>query len=149
MRLLPSLGAALLATAAACNRSPSASPSPSPASAPSVAQSSSVAALPPGVTRGMIAQGDTIFNTRSCVRCHGANGVGSVRGPSLTDQTWIHIDGSYDAIVSLVTTGFTKAEQKDPQYQFSMNPRGGGNLTDEQIRAVAAYAWSLSRPGTR
>jgi mono/diheme cytochrome c family protein len=104
------------------------------------------AALPSGVTRTMIAQGDTIFNTRSCVRCHAANGAGGPRGPNLSDQTWIHIDGSYAAVVSLVTTGFTKAEQKDPPYQFSMNPRGGANLTDEQIRAVAAYVWSLSHP---
>src|SRR5258708_2147105 len=97
------------------------------------------AAMPPGVTPAMIAQGDTIFNTNSCIKCHGPKGVGGVRAPNLTDQTWIHIDGSYDAIVKLVTTGFTKAEQKDPQYQFSMNPRGGSKLTDDQIRAVAAY----------
>lgn len=102
--------------------------------------------MPVGVTPAMIAEGDTIFNTRSCVRCHGPKGVGGVRAPNLTDQTWIHIDGSYDAIVKLVTTGFTKAEQKDPQYPFSMNPRGGMNFTDDQIRAVAAYAWSLSHP---
>jgi hypothetical protein len=43
-----------------------------------------------------------------------------------------------------VTTGFTKGEQKDPQYQFTMNPRGGMHLTDEQIHDVAAYFWTLS-----
>jgi hypothetical protein len=26
-----------------------------------------------------------------------------------------------------------------------MPPRGGANLKDEQVRAVAAYVWSLSR----
>jgi cytochrome c oxidase cbb3-type subunit 3 len=102
------------------------------------------AAAPAGVTAVAIAAGDSIFNTKSCKNCHGANGVGAARGPNLTDQTWIHIDGSYDAIVSLVTTGFTKAEQKDPQYQFSMNPRGGTRLTDDEIKSVAAYVWSLS-----
>ena len=103
-------------------------------------------AMPPGVTRAMIAQGDTIFNTKSCVKCHLQNGVGGSRAPNLTDQVWIHIDGSYDAIVGLVTTGFTKAQQKDPKYQFTMNPRGGMKFTDDEIKAVAAYVWSLSHP---
>jgi len=103
-------------------------------------------AVPAGVTAAMITRGDSIFNNMSCVRCHGPKGVGGVRGPNLTDQTWIHADGSYDSIVQLVTTGFTKAQQKDPQYQFTMNPRGGMNLTDDQIHAVGAYVWSLSHP---
>ena len=101
-------------------------------------------AMPPGVTAAMIATGDSIFNNRSCKNCHLVGGVGGPRAPSLTDTQWIHIDGSYDAIVKLVTTGFTKAEQVDKSYQFSMNPRGGVNLTDDQIRAVAAYVYSLS-----
>ena len=101
-------------------------------------------ALPAGVTAAMIAEGDTIFNTKSCKNCHLANGVGGPRGPNLTDTAWIHIDGSYESIIALVTTGFTKPEQKDPQYQFTMNPRGGVRLTDEQIKSVAAYVWSLS-----
>src|SRR5207247_10876034 len=116
-----------------------------PTAPPVRATAPAAPAIPAGVTPAMIAQGDTLFNTKSCVRCHGPNGVGGPRAPNLTDQTWIHIDGSYDAIVRIVTTGFTKAEQKDPQYQLTMNPRGGGMpLTDDQIRAVAAYVWSLS-----
>src|SRR5262249_53216171 len=127
--------------AAACSRS-SASTSATPALA-------AKPALPAGVTPEMLAAGNTIFNTKSCKNCHMPNGVGGVRGPDLTDDKWIHIDGSYAAIVQLVTTGFTKAEQVDPKYQYSMNPRGGVNLTDEEIRAVAAYVWSLSHPGAR
>ena len=100
--------------------------------------------MPSGVTAAMIATGDSIFNNRSCKNCHLVGGVGGPRAPNLTDSQWIHIDGSYDSIIKLVTTGFTKAEQVDKQYQFSMNPRGGVNLTDDQIRAVAAYVYSLS-----
>jgi mono/diheme cytochrome c family protein len=118
------------------------SPTTSAAPAPAVAAKP---APPPGVTAEMIASGDSIFNNRSCKNCHGIGGVGGARAPSLTDSQWIHIDGSYDAIVKLVTSGFTKAEQVDKQYQFTMNPRGGVNLTDAQIAAVAAYVWSLSR----
>ena len=129
-------GAALIAIG--CRSSSSSSgvaDAPKPSAAP---------AMPPGVTAAMVAEGDSIFNNRSCKNCHLAGGVGGPRAPNLTDAQWIHIDGSYDAIVKLVTTGFTKAEQVDKQYQFSMNPRGGVNLTDEQIRAVAAYVYSLS-----
>src|SRR3954470_13535843 len=67
--------------------------------------------LPANVTAAMIAQGDTIFNTNSCQKCHRPHGIGGRLAPNLTDQAWVHIDGSYDAIVKLVTTGFTKAEQ--------------------------------------
>jgi len=127
-------------TFAAC-RSHAAADMPGSAPAPAV---TAKPALPPGVTREMILAGDSIFNGKSCKNCHGIGGGGGARAPSLTDNTWIHIDGSYDAIVRLVTSGFTKAEQVDKQYQFSMNPRGGVNLTDPQIQAVSAYVWSLS-----
>ena len=130
---------AVVVASTACSR---ATPTPPGPTAPAGAAKS--AALPQGVTPDMIEAGSTIFNTRSCKNCHAVNGVGSVRAPDLTDDKWIHIDGSYAAIVGLVTTGFTKAEQVDPKFQYSMNPRGGVNLTDTEIRAVAAYVWSLS-----
>lgn len=112
--------------------------------ATAAATASAAPALPQGVTPAMIAAGDTIFNTRSCKNCHLANGIGGPRGPNLRDSQWIHVDGSYPSIVTLVTTGFTKAEQKDPQYPFAMNPRGGVRLTDAEIAAVAAYVWRIS-----
>jgi len=130
----------LAATTVAC-RSHSASSTSSSSTAPAPAAKP---AMPAGVTPAMIASGDSIFNNRSCKNCHLVGGVGGPGAPNLTDSQWIHIDGSYEAIVKLVTTGFTKAEQVDKQYRFSMNPRGGVNLTDEQIRAVAAYVYSLS-----
>jgi len=141
-RFLITTGASA-ALVSACHRSSQPAVGAGPLAVPKAAP------LPTGVTAAMITEGDTIFNTKSCKNCHLPNGVGGPRAPNLTDQTWIHIDGSYDAIVNLVTTGFTKAEQKDPQYPFSMNPRGGGRpptLTDDQIKAVAAYVWSLSHP---
>ena len=133
------LTAVLAAMILACSHSTPSATSSSIAPAPAAK-----AAMPPGVTAAMVASGDSIFNNRSCKNCHLVGGVGGPRGPNLTDTQWIHIDGSYDSIVKLVTTGFTKAEQVDKQYQFSMNPRGGVNLTDDQIRAVAAYVYSLS-----
>ena len=132
----------VLAAAVACHHGTVSSSTPAPVQAAKIA-------TPPEVTPEAIAAGGTIFNTKSCKNCHMPNGVGGLRGPDLTDDKWIHIDGSYNAIVGLVTTGFTKAQQVDPKYQFSMNPRGGVNLTDAEIRAVAAYVWSLSHHGGR
>ena len=138
-RLLLLVGASLVTIG--CRSSTPAGAPAVPAGAPKPV---AAPAIPAGVTAAMIAEGDSIFNNRSCKNCHLGGGGGGPRGPNLTDAQWVHIDGSYDAIVKLVTTGFTKAEQVDKQYQFSMNPRGGINLTDPQIRSVAAYVWSLS-----
>ena len=43
-------------------------------------------------------------------------------------------------------TGVTKEEMKDQTRRFPMRARGGVQplLTDEQVKAVAAYVWSIS-----
>jgi cbb3-type cytochrome c oxidase subunit III len=98
-------------------------------------------AVPAGVTPAAIAQGASIFHTAgNCYACHGSKGEGVV-GPSLTDAQWIHGDGSYDMIVATVTKGIPKEEAKGG---VPMPPKGGSTITDEQVKAVAAYVWSLS-----
>ncbi len=108
------------------------------------APSMTVALLPAGVTSAMVATGDSIFHTASCQRCHGMDARGTPRGPDLTDTTWSQIDGSYAQVVQLVTTGVPKAKVKLAGAPFGMNPRGGTKLSDEQIRDVSAYVYSLS-----
>jgi cytochrome c oxidase cbb3-type subunit III len=96
---------------------------------------------PEGVTPAAIAQGDSVFHkSGNCYACHGANGQGVV-GPNLTDAEWIHGDGSYEMIVATVTKGITKEEAKGG---VPMPPKGGSTITDEQVKQVAAYVWSLS-----
>jgi mono/diheme cytochrome c family protein len=103
---------------------------------PAVAQTA-----PAGVTPAAIAQGDSIFHSKgNCYACHGANGQGAV-GPNLTDAEWLHSDGSYDAIVKQVTTGVPQAESKSG---IPMPPKGGSSITDDEVKAVAAYVYSLS-----
>lgn len=135
-------GVMALMLAPACHSGPPAAEAP----APSAAEQAPAApvSLPPGVTPEMVAAGERVFATQSCAKCHGSGGKGTPRAPDLTDGSWIHIDGSYSAIVGLVTTGFTKAEMREPRYPFAMNPRGGTSLSDEQIRSVAAYVYSIS-----
>jgi mono/diheme cytochrome c family protein len=99
--------------------------------------------LPAGVTAAMIAQGKTLFaGPGLCSVCHGADAKGLPNlGVNLTDREWLHSDGSYQALVKQVTTGVPAGQSKSG---IVMPPKGGSAITDEQVRAVAAYVWSLS-----
>ena len=110
------------------------------AAAPAAAQEK----LPAGVTPAMIAKGKTIFtSTGLCFACHGMDAKGSV-GPNLTDGTWIHGKGTYPEIVQIVTTGIPVAETKTGK--GAMPPKGGSQISEDDVKAVAAYVWSLSHP---
>jgi mono/diheme cytochrome c family protein len=99
-----------------------------------------VAQAPAAVTPAAIALGDSLFHSKgNCYACHGANAQGAV-GPNLTDAEWIHSDGSYDAIVKQITTGVTAEESKS---KIPMPPKGGSQITDDEVKAVAAYVYSL------
>lgn len=99
--------------------------------------------LPAGVTAAMIEEGKGIFSSSGiCFTCHGPEGKGVQNlGADLTDKEWAHSDGSYEEIVKTVTSGVSaeKSESGVP-----MPPKGGANLTDDQVKAVAAYVWSIS-----
>jgi mono/diheme cytochrome c family protein len=97
------------------------------------------------ITPQMIALGDSIFKGKvaggTCIACHQANAKG-IPGlaPDLTDKTWLHSDGSLAAIITTVEKGVPKPKQA----AAPMLPKGGANLTSDQIKAVAAYVYSLS-----
>lgn len=111
------------------------------AQAPEAAAPAQEVALPEGVTQEMVAQGKEIFtSTGLCYTCHGLDGKGTPLAPDLTDAAWLSIDGSYDAIVQLVHTGVPTPKQ----YPAPMAPMGGAQLSDDQVRAVAAYVYTLA-----
>jgi mono/diheme cytochrome c family protein len=96
---------------------------------------------PSAVTPELIAQGDKIFHgPGNCYACHGTNAQGSV-GPNLTDAEWIHSKGTYEEIVAQVMKGVPKEESKSG---IVMPPRGGSTISDDDVKAVAAYVYSLS-----
>jgi len=104
------------------------------------------AALPAGVTPAMVAEGGKLFRGAGlCLSCHGATGTGGI-GPNLTDSTWIHVTGAYEELVQQITNGTTAKQSKSG---VIMPPKGGGNLSEAQIRAVAAYVWTLSHPAAQ
>jgi mono/diheme cytochrome c family protein len=107
------------------------------------AQAQTATALPEGVTPAMVAEGATIFRGPGmCFVCHGAAGTGGI-GPNLTDSNWIHSKGTYPEIVQQITTGVTAKLSKSG---VAMPPKGGSAISDAQVKAVAAYVWTLSHP---
>ncbi|HMU60655.1 MAG TPA: cytochrome c [Gemmatimonadales bacterium] len=110
------------------------------------AQAETPTPLPAGVTPAMVAQGASIFKGQGmCSVCHGIDGKGGV-GANLTDSTWLHSKGSYEEIVQQITTG---VPQKESTNGVPMPPKGGSGINPEQVKAVAAYVWTLSHPGAK
>lgn len=97
--------------------------------------------LPSGVTAAQGSEGRRLYRA-TCVMCHGERADGTQLGPSLVDSTWSRGSGTFDEIIAVVTEGAEKTEE----FGVPMPPRGNGALTDAQIRAVSAYAYSLARP---
>ncbi|MEE9207600.1 MAG: cytochrome c [Gemmatimonadota bacterium] len=100
--------------------------------------------LPEGVTPAMVDEGKAIFEGAGiCSSCHGPAGAGVPNlGADLTDDEWTHIDGSYEEIVANVMNGVTAEASTSG---VPMPPKGGTNITDDQVKAVSAYVWTLSR----
>jgi mono/diheme cytochrome c family protein len=120
-----------------------AEPSAAAPETPATQPAAPAAQLPEGVTQAMVDEGKTLFHGAGiCFTCHGQNGVGVQNlGPSLGDAEWLHSDGSFQAIVNQVNTGVTASQSRSGTV---MPPKGGAaTLTDEQVRAIAAYVYSL------
>jgi mono/diheme cytochrome c family protein len=97
-------------------------------------------ALPSGVTAEMVADGRKQFGT-TCVVCHGPDAGGTQLAPSLRDGEWLNVSGGYEEIVTLIHTGVPQPKQ----HPVPMPPRGGGPFTEEQVRALAAYVYSVGQ----
>lgn len=100
--------------------------------------------LPEGVTPAMVEEGKGIYGGAGiCMSCHGPAGEGIPNlGANLIDDEWLHIDGSYESLIENITNGVTAQESSSG---VPMPAKGGTAITDEQVRAVAAYVWTLSK----
>lgn len=102
---------------------------------------SAQAALPQGVTQAMVDKGKEIYLKQGlCYACHGQDAKGLV-GPNLTDDVWLHSKGSFDEIVKQIAAGVTKEQSKSG---VPMPAKGGASISDEDVKAVAAYVYVLS-----
>lgn len=97
--------------------------------------------LPEGVTQDMVAQGEQLYGSSgNCFTCHAANAGGTPLAPALNDGSWLHIDGSFEELVRIISEGVPVPSQ----YPAAMPPRGGAPLSEEQVRQIAAYVYTLS-----
>ena len=100
------------------------------------------AQLPPGVTQKTIGEGQALFyGDGRCNGCHGENakGIPGV-GTDLTDGEWRHTeDGTFQAFIDVISQGLTHEKTEG----WAMP--GGAEFTDQQVRALAAYIWSLAQ----
>lgn len=97
--------------------------------------------LPQGVTQAMVDKGNEVYHKSGlCYACHGQDAKGLV-GPNLTDDVWLHSKGTYDDIVKSVMAGVTKEQSKSG---VPMPPKGGATISDDDVKAVAAYVYTLS-----
>lgn len=105
------------------------------------AVSASAQALPEGVTQATVDKGKEIYAKQGlCYACHGQEGKGLV-GPNLADDVWLHSKGTFEEIVAQVTVGVPKEQSKSG---VPMPPKGGSSISDDEVKAVAAYVYSLS-----
>lgn len=119
----------------------SAAPAPTqpPAQTPPATSPPDAAAAPAGDAT-LIARGEAVYHgPGNCYACHGAKAVGSI-GPNLTDAEWIHSKGTYEEIVTQINAGVSKEQAKSG---IPMPPKGGGAISDDDVKAVAAYIHSL------
>jgi mono/diheme cytochrome c family protein len=107
--------------------------------------------LAEGVTAAMISAGEQLYQGAGlCFACHApdAKGMPGV-GPNLTDEEWLQSTGTFPEIVQTILEGVPADKTTSG---VVMLPKGGSQITEEQVRQVASYVWSLGprnlSPGT-
>ncbi len=102
--------------------------------------------VPEGATKDEVALGERVFKGEqggaTCGGCHGSDAKGSPVGADLTTGKWLWSDGSLAGIKATITNGV--AEPKE--HGGAMPPMGGVNLTEAELKAVAAYVWAIGQP---
>jgi mono/diheme cytochrome c family protein len=122
-------------------------PADTTAAAPGAAAGATAANLPAGVTPAMVQEGQQIFTTLgNCYTCHGADAHGTALAPNLTDSEWLWVTpgpNEYADLQQRIREGVPQPKE----HPAPMPPMGGATLTDDQLKAVAAYVYSLTNHG--
>jgi glucose/arabinose dehydrogenase/cytochrome c5 len=100
--------------------------------------------VPPGGSPEQVALGDRIFHGQAeggtCSGCHGADAKGSMVGSDLAGGKFQWSNGSVPGIIHTIDTGVP--HPKD--HTGAMPPKGGAQLSQTDVTAVADYVWAIS-----
>jgi len=96
-----------------------------------------------GLMRIVRSSGRQLFGD-NCAACHGRDGRGRAGYPDLTDDDWLW-GGGPELVEQTLRVGINSAH---PETRIGQMPAFGRDeiLDREQVRSVAAYVYSLSRP---
>lgn len=101
---------------------------------------------PPGASRSELELGAQVYAGRqgsaACTGCHGSDGRGSAQGPDLTSGHYLWGDGSPAAIEKVIRSGVPAPQR----FREPMPAMGGAELSEAQLRSLAAYVWALGHP---
>lgn len=150
---LRTAGFVFMLSAAACGgeeaaEAPETTPAEQPAATPAPAPTTGAvpANLPEGVTTAQFQQGQQIFEGQGiCFTCHASDGTGSALAPDLTDGTWIWIEAGAGDDLAQITNIVRQGVPQPQEFPAPMPPMGGAQLSDEQVNAVSAYVYAISR----
>ncbi|MEA2728918.1 MAG: hypothetical protein QOF70_3393 [Acetobacteraceae bacterium] len=99
--------------------------------------------IPPGASPDQVALGDRIFHGQAdggtCAGCHSPDGKGTAVGADLTSGKWDWGDGSVQAITQTIKNGVPKPKN----HIGAMPPKGGIQLSQADLAAVADYVWAI------
>ena len=103
---------------------------------------------PPGSSEAEVALGQRIYfgeaKGGTCAGCHGSDGRGSSAGGSLAGPAYQWSDGSFEGLAATIRAGVAKPKKASG----GMPALGGAPLDEADVRAVAAYVWTMGhRPG--
>jgi mono/diheme cytochrome c family protein len=116
-----------------------------PAVRPDTSSSDAVADREAEPADPMLARGKAAFRAGMCSKCHREDATGSARAPNLTDDEWVHCDGSIEGILGVLKSGVSEEEFVDPSRPFPMNPVTGLVPDEEDLKALATFVHSLSQ----
>ncbi|HET6308576.1 MAG TPA: PQQ-dependent sugar dehydrogenase [Rhodopila sp.] len=103
--------------------------------------------VPPGGSPEQVALGERIFHGQTdggtCSGCHGSDAKGSMTGSDLAGGKFIWSDGSVAGIIKTIDSGVPQPKE----HTGAMPPKGGAQLSQTDVTAVADYVWAISHRG--
>jgi glucose/arabinose dehydrogenase/mono/diheme cytochrome c family protein len=105
--------------------------------------------VPPGATEAQVARGARIFrgevDNGTCAGCHGSDAKGTPLAPDLTSGKWLWGDGSFESLTKTIANGVPNPKN----FRSPMPAKGGTELSDADLKAVAAYVWAIAHQNKR